>query len=329
MSYPNEHNLYENFEFTEDNHIKYWYGNDQSKIFRTDEWESTTGTVGFCRRPRLTFRGELIRTARILSRKHDVMNVFFSGGLDSEIALNAWMESRAPFRPVIVRFKDELNSGDVIQAVSFCQERNLDFVTIDFDPMRFYESGEWQRIAKDYQSYTFYQQILLKIAEDFAQPMITIDEVELEKVPDMDRLIKTGEMHLDWVFLKKEDQDGVWRRFVAKTGIPAYNNFYTYNPETMLAFMEGYVVNRLITDQIPGKLGWTSSKNEIYGTLTRYPFKPRPKRTGVEKLFHVWTDVEYQCANLLFATEPRIYEFDAKQLITNMKEGRTSKCKTI
>ena len=325
-----QNNLYEKFEFTENNHIKYWYDNDPDNIFRQDDWQTTVGTVGYCQRPRLTFRGELIRTTKIISRKHkEPMAVFFSGGLDSEIALQAWMESRVPFRPVIVRFKDELNIADVSQATEFCNTTGLEPIYIDFDPVRFYESGDWQRVSKEYQSYTFYQQVLCKIAEDFAKPMITIDEVEIEKTPDMEHLLKTGEHRMHWVFLKKEDQDGVWRRFVAKTGIPAYNNFYTYNPETMLSFLEGYVVNRLITDQMPGKLGWTSSKNEIYGTLTRYPFKPRPKRTGVEKLFHIWTDVEHQCANLLFATEPRIYEFGVQDLIKNMKQGKVSVCKTI
>jgi hypothetical protein len=328
MLSPNE--LYKQFEFTENNHIKYWYDNDQEKIFREDEWQSTSSTVGACQRTRLTFRGELIRNTKIISRKHkEPMSVFFSGGLDSEIALNAWIESKAPFRPVIVRFKNNLNIADVEQATDFCNMANLTPTFIDFDPVSFYESGEWQRVAKDYQSYTFYQQVLCKIAEDFAQPMITIDEVELEKVPDMDHYLKTGELKLEWVFLKKEDQDGVWRRFVAKTGIPAYNNFYTYNPETMLAFLEGYVVNKLITDQMPGKLGWTSSKNEIYSTLTRYPFKKRIKRTGVECMFHIWTDVEHHSANLLFATEPRIYEFSAKELIDNMKQGKVSTCSTI
>ena len=323
-------NLYDKFEFTENNHIKYWYDNDPSKIFRDNDWQQTVSTVGHSMRPRLTFRGELIRTTKIISRKHkEPMAVFFSGGLDSEIALQAWMESRAPFRPVIVKFKDDLNSADVNQATGFCESAGLTPTYLDFDPVAFYESGDWQRICKEYQSYTFYQQVLCKVAENFAEPMITIDEVEIEKTPDMDHLLKTGEHRMHWVFLKKEDQDGVWRRFVAKTGIPAYNNFYTYNPETMLAFLEGYVVNRLITDRMPGKIGWTSSKNEIYGSLTRYPFDPRPKRTGVEKLFHIWTDVEHQCANLLFATEPRIYEFGAHDLIKNMKQGKVSVCKTI
>ena len=321
--------LYDRFEFTEDNHIKYWY-EDESDIYRTNELQTTTATVGACQRTRMSFRGELIRNAKLLSRKHSKpIAVFFSGGLDSEIALNAWMESRAPFYPVIVRFVNGLNSADFDQANAFCQNNDLMPVVIDFDPVNFYESGDWQRIALAYQSYTFYQQVLLKIAEDFGEPLITIDEIELEKVPDMDHLLATGKERLEWVFLKKEDQDGVWRRFVDKTGIPAYNNFYTYNPETMLAFLEGHVVTKLISDEMPGKLGWTSSKNEIYDSLTRYAFHPRPKRTGVEKMFHIWTDVEHQCASLLFATEPRIYEFPVHDLIKNIKQGKVSICTTI
>lgn len=324
--------IYNQFEFTEENHIKYWYDNTHTDLFRQNEWQSTTGTVGFCQRPRLTFHGELIRTTKLISRKHkEPMAVFFSGGLDSEIALRSWLESGAPFRPVIIRFNNNLNVDDVNQAIEFCQTTNLTPTILEFDPVKFYESGDWQRIAVEYQSYTFYQQLLIKIAEDFAEPMITIDEVELEKFPDMDHLLRTGKVRHHWVFLKKEDQDGVWRRFAAKTGIPAYNNFYTYNPETMLAFLESYVVNKLISNQIPGKLGWTSSKNEIYKSATTYAFKARPKRTGVEKLHHLWTDVEHRCANmhLLFTTEPRIYAFETSKLIENMKKGRVSICRTI
>jgi asparagine synthetase B (glutamine-hydrolysing) len=81
MLSPNE--LYSKFEFTENNHIKYWYDNDPSKIFREDDWQQTVSTVGHSVRPRLTFRGELIRTTKIISRKHkEPIAVFFSGGLD-------------------------------------------------------------------------------------------------------------------------------------------------------------------------------------------------------------------------------------------------------
>ena len=319
--------LYSKFEFTEDNHIKFWYDGDASKIFRENEWEITSASVGACNRIPMNVRGEIIRTAKIISRKHkEKMSVFFSGGLDSEIAINAWIESRAPFTPVIVKFINDLNIDDVSQAVKFCDAYGLNPTILDFDPVKFYESGEWQRVAKDYQSYTFYQQILLKVAEEYAAPLITIDEVELEKVPDMDHLLSTGQKRMEWVFLKKEDQDGVWRRFVAKTGIPAYNNFYTYNPETMSAFFENNIVNALISDRIPGKMSWTSSKNEIYKTLSRFPFELRRKRTGVENMFHIWTDVEHRCANLVFATDPRIYEFPVHELIKNLKEGKETVC---
>ena len=322
--------LYNQFEFTEDNHIKFWYDNDVSNIFRDNDWQITSASVGGCQRVPMGFRGEIIRTTKILSSKHkETISVFFSGGLDSEIALNSWLESGARFKPVVVKFTNDLNIADVKQAMAYCTACNLTPTVINFDPIKFYENGDWQRVSKEYQSYTFYQQVLLKIAEEYAQPLITIDEIELEKVPDMDHLLATGQNKLEWIFLKKEDQDGVWRRFVAKTGIPAYNNFYTYNPETMLAFLEGDVVNKLINDKIPGKLSWTSSKNEIYSTLTRFPFEPRPKRTGVEKMFHIWTEVEHQCANMLFATEPRVYEFPVKALLNNIKHRKVTTCNIL
>jgi hypothetical protein len=187
----------------------------------------------------------------------------------------------------------------------------------------FYQSGECWAIANQYQSYTVYQQMLLKIARDLNEPMLTVDEIELVKYPVVDW--STGDYHLEWSFLKREDQDGVWRRFADSTNIPALNNFYTYSPETMLAFLEIPTVQDLINDNIPGKLGWNSSKNEIYANLG-YKFHSRPKYGGIERYPNIWEVVKASVGLHGLNFTPRDYKINIRELEENLRCNKETLC---
>jgi hypothetical protein len=138
---------------------------------------------------------------------------------------------------------------------------------------------------------------------------------------------ETGEYMYEWIFLKKEDQDGVWRRFNDKSGIPALNNFYTYSPESMLAFLQISTVDDLINDRIPGKLGWTSSKMQIYSNLG-YEFRKRPKWNGVENYMHLWDAVNYNINSTGLQFTPRGYTVNAIELKQNLINGIETICHT-
>ena len=118
------------------------------------------------------------------------------------------------------------------------------------------------------------------------------------------------------------------RRFNDKTGIPALNNFYTYSPETMLAFLDLPTVDDLINDRIFGKLGWTSSKIQIY-SHTGFQFRPRPKFTGVENYMHLWNQVQYNIAEHLGEIVPGYYTIPALELRNNLRSGKESLCHSI
>jgi hypothetical protein len=199
----------------------------------------------------------------------------------------------------------------------------IKYTVIDFDPADFVNSGECYDIGLKYQAYTFYQQMLLKVAEQYSAPMITIDEVELERPTSID--YETGDTSSGWIFLKKEDQDGVWRRFNEKTGIPALNNFYTYSPETILSFLDIPVVDDLVNNRIYGKLGWTSSKMKIYSTLG-YEFRKRPKWHGVENYIHLWDEVRYNVSAKGLAFNERQYAMPVIQLKENLINGVETLC---
>lgn len=293
-------NVYKNFELTKDNHIQYYFNNDETNHWRESQFDVTHMKFGSEKYNDMDFVDSLIDTSKNLLSKHknDEFLLFLSGGLDSEVACRSFVLTGMKFKPLIVKFSNNLNSFDIENAINLCSDLKLEPVIFNFDPILFFKSEDWKRICIEYQSYTFYQQILLSIAEKISSPLLTVDEIELVKQNDN-----------SWAFIKKEDQDGCWHRFVEKKNIPAYNNFYTYDVSTMEAFLKNATVKALVDNRIFGKLSWTSSKNKIYSELTKWEMTPRIKRTGMEKMMNIWSYVEEECLKILPGV-PQIYNFD-------------------
>ena len=311
--------LYSKFELSKNNHIRYWFNNDCNQIYRNLADESSHMSLGGAiSKTTVSFLDSLMNSAREIGGKHHGdFHLFLSGGLDSELAFRSFIRAGVEFRPVIVKFSNNLNIEDVVGAVTLCAAANKDPIIVDFDPLEFFLSEDWKRIAVSYQAHTFYQQLLIKIAENLAAPMITIDEIEISR----------GDRGI-WKFIKKEDQDGCWHRFVEKTGIPAYNNFYTYDPRTIIAFMSSRRIKSLINNDVPGKLSWNSSKNEVYFELTRLNMAKRHKRHGMERMMHIWEYVE-NATCLLMPGSPRTFEYSAIPLQANLRTMEEMTCNTI
>lgn len=309
-------NLYDCIELTKSNHLRYWYGRDRDRLFRLNPLETFNMSVGV---PSLSddrsFSETLMDTAKALHIKEPNLDLFLSGGLDSEVALWAFKISGINIQPVILRFSNDYNIEDVEGALELCSRANLIPSIVDIDPVSFFISGEWKHIAVKYQAYTFYQQLLLHVAESRKTPFITIDEIETVKIDD------------DWFFIKKEDQDACWHRYMALTKNRAYNNFYTYDPATIWKFFTSDTVRKLIKNKIFGKLGWSSSKNEIYRELTGLQMPIRKKRHGMEKMMDIWEQVEKESSLLLPVTSPCVAKFRIMDLLSN--DTRNDSCEVI
>lgn len=312
---------------TQNNHLIYYYNDDTSQIWRRSSLDTSHMSVGGCSREPFSARIEWIRNARLIYDQYPDLTIFMSGGLDSEIALRSFIAAGIRPKLATVRFPDQKNSYDIGPMIQLVQDEfGLDISIIDFDPEEFCLSGEYLEISQKYQAYSFYQQILLKVAESFSAPMITVDEIELEKYSFFN--FDTGEVDRKWIFLKKEDQDGVWRRFNDKTKIPALNNFYTYTPESMLAFLRLPTVGHLIRDQIPYKLSWTSSKIKIYSEAG-FKFRMRPKYHGMENYMALWNYVKSNLSDDLKNFSPVEYVIPALELEENLSQGKPSICSIL
>lgn len=306
------------FDATKGNHLKYGFGNEMTSLFRSSPLEVARMSIGGIPVSDKSFMETLEMTSLELLQRHPGrLMLFLSGGLDSEIALRCFLGTNLDFNVAIVRFSKDRNAEDVSSAVSLCQAADISPVMIDFDPLTFFESGRWQDQATKYQCHTFYQQILASIAEDLSCPLLTVDEVEIAKLDD-------GK----WAFIKKEDQDGCWHRFMQATGIPAYNNFYTYDPSTILRFFDSPTVVSLINDELFGKLSWTSSKLQIYKELTGWSLDPRPKRHGMEMMMDIWYRIQNE-TSLILPGPPVVFSFPVDDLRNSLKNGDEIQCNII
>ena len=309
--------VYQKYELTKGNHLRYYFNNNVQQNWRMHPYETAHCKVGTGYQYNAkSFVESLTTTAHTLYDRHGSnFLLFLSGGLDSEIAFRIFYINEMPVTPIIVRFADDLNLGDVHDAILLCKKFGVTPVIYDIDPREFFLSGDWRQIAETYQCYSFYQQLLLGIAEKLKTPMITIDEVEISKYEQT------------WFFSKKEDQDACWHRFVDRTDILAYNNFYTYDPDTILAFIECSTVQNLINNRTPGKLSWTSSKHAIYTELTGFDLQRRYKRTGMEKMMNIWDYVLEHSARILFES-PATFNFNAHKL-SHLKLGKEITCNSV
>lgn len=61
----------------------------------------------------------------------------FSGGVDSQAMLLAWIEAKLSFDTYILRFNNQLNIQDYDHAINFCTMNNMPYKVIDFDILKF------------------------------------------------------------------------------------------------------------------------------------------------------------------------------------------------
>jgi len=95
-----------------------------------------------------TFRDELLKAASsTLDHCNDKLVIMFSGGVDSEIMLRAFLEIGAKPEVIIARYENDYNLYDVSYAVTICSILNVDYKIMDFNLQKFYENDA-ERISE-------------------------------------------------------------------------------------------------------------------------------------------------------------------------------------
>lgn len=267
---------------TLNNHFKFGYDNKWFD-FRSNSDQKWSVEYGQCTKPVESFYTECLNTARIIQEHAGQnMTVLFSGGVDSEVALQSFVLAGIPVTATILRFKNDLNIHDISYAIVACDKLGVKYRIIDLDIIKF-----WEEKLFDYAdpTYCISPQLLstMWLADQVDEyPILGSGECLLVK--DYNENYKPGEspyLHSEWSLWEKEKIAAWYRHFIVKRR-NACPGFFQYTPEIMLSYLLDPFVQRLTNSEIIGKLSTESSKLAIY--QQHFKLVDRPKYSGFEKI---------------------------------------------
>jgi hypothetical protein len=225
----------------------------------------------------VSFREECVRVCNKISHYADsqvrVPIILFSGGLDSEIVIRAFIDSEKPFRIVVNRFLNDFNSHEIFYVEKFLKSHNLTAEYIDIDVESWLESDEALRMAEI--SKCPYSEML--------PTMKLIDYVytQLNGIP----VLGNGDFYASiiegkWMYVEFEYILS-WMRYCVEKNIIGAINFFQQTPEIVLAMGRDPLISKTIQDGFKPNL--RSTKYMIYQKYWN-DVEIRQKFNGAEKI---------------------------------------------
>lgn len=128
------------FIFTHKNHLKAYFKTSDGEVDYIPGGEFIL-EIGACERTPLTPFEEAVLAAKLIETKAASKDIWLclSGGVDSEAMALAFLAAEVPFKAAIMRFNNELNWFDIKHAVSFCENKNIEYRFFDLDILKFYD----------------------------------------------------------------------------------------------------------------------------------------------------------------------------------------------
>jgi hypothetical protein len=208
------------------------------------------------------------------SKKQGQLYLMYSGGVDSEYALSAFIDQKINIKPVVVKLNPSYNSHDIDHAFKFCTKHNLEPVVVDIDYENFVYSGKMLELA---------------LLTESSIPHYTTTAFAISKL-DGTVICGDGEPHL-----ALDQKTGKWNiciyefeyaltNFYEKNKINGVVHFNRYTPQMFKTFLEDPRMNDLSNNLVNGKLGSHSSKWLIYNRHSNFNLEQRPKYHGLEQI---------------------------------------------
>jgi hypothetical protein len=278
------------FEYTHKNHFRFGYDGHwfATPADHHQEWQVE---LGQCTEIPLRFDLECRRAARLICENTPdlIPNIAFSGGIDSEVVVRSFVAEKLPFKITIFKFIGDLNLHDISFAISFCEERKLDYEIQYMDVVSYWKTDDFYRLADDVKC---------------VAPQLV---AQLNFFGDVDGLLILGqgegcvfnpseyeqfiEEHPSprWFTIETERNMAMHRYFIQRNekAIPA---FFRYTPELMYSLYADSTVQKLVAGKLPGHKTTETIKFNIYKKY--FPdLRPRPKFGGFERIderHHLW-----------------------------------------
>lgn len=275
--------------YTSENNWYQWKYDDNELFGVRTSAQQTLHTI-YTHSDRLVrpFNEELLIAARSTLDQYSGLKpcIFFSGGVDSEVVLRAYLDIGVTPDVYIFRYENDLNLYDVSYAVTICSMLSVDYKIIDFQLKKFYETDA-EKISE-----------ISQIDRPRALPHLKfLDYIEDNQFgiygigdPRWSRTHDDYNTKSEWLLIDQEHDTG-WDKFLIHRNVPAIAQWFKWTPSLVLSYTRLNWFQRLISDQYYGKLGVTSTK--MVGYKEAYPdLIDRKKQTGFEHIDHLIADFE-------------------------------------
>lgn len=185
------------------------------------------------------------------------LDLFFSGGVSSQVMLYSYLEARISVNIYITRYKNNLNARDYNIATRICEGMGLPFNTIDIDLEKFFENEAESIFKKTYCLDTNNLLIIKMLEYSSGVPVIA------NKEPYIFRSMLSYDKKAEWYLKIFEDNLAV-ANYSLSCNRPIISNWFFYSPHILLSTFENPIVKDLMSDKIYGKMSLLSSRCNMY-----------------------------------------------------------------
>lgn len=212
------------------------------------------------------------------------LSLFFSGGVDSELMIRAFLHIKSNFDLYVVRYNNDINIYDVSYAIAIANSLNLDIKIIDMDLNKFYEmeAEKISEIAQCDRPRVFPQ---IKFAD-------YVDGLPILAMGDLGWHRTDNDYTKKGTWLAEEHEfDYAFDRYNIETNRTAIYQWMKWSPGLFLAHMKTKWFSLLTNDTFEGKIGNTSTK--FIGYKECIPdLLYRQKMVGLENCKNLTDEVE-------------------------------------
>lgn len=282
------------YQYTYKNHFKFGYhihGVDRYFVEKESALDIFIAAYGKCENKELSWRDANLMAARIIyDNKIGDLWLLLSGGMDSEICLRSFLDQNLPIKTASLVYKGQQNSEESFFIKKLIAEYSLkhECVEIDLDP--FLDSKDFLDTVDLVQCVSPIIGCHLWLANQLpGTPIIAQGEVHLKKTISNDYVSgMSAYVPSPWYLVESERLCSIYMNFI-KRKKPAIPGFFQYLPEQTYSFLtQNPYLEKLISNQIVGKLGTRSSKNLMSQQF--YPeIKMRHKYDGWENMQELHT----------------------------------------
>lgn len=235
----------------------------------------------------LSYLDALIYNGQMLKDNYsEPFDVLLSGGIDSEVVVRTFHKIGARQNVYTFRLEDDLNKRDVESAIQICNDMGIKLNIIDFNLKKWFEN----------EAHNIYNITHLPTVEKLVRFSYYsyLDNIPVlgEGEPYWRRELNGNySTKSDWK-LHLVEYDFMHSMYGKQFGRTIIGEWYLYAPEVLLSFHKIPLIQKLLNDEIPGKISSWSSRTEIHREL--WPgISTKPKLVGYEGDGHPFKKPDY------------------------------------